>query len=413
MKQETTMTFFSTPKTIRLAGLIWLGLSTFGQAHAYDLGPVKLHGFISQGYILSSDNNINASDTADNGSFDFNEMAINATYQLNDSIVLSGQLGSRKLGDEGNNDLYIDYLQADIELQDWLGTRLGRFKLPLGFYNQTRDIDLARPTVFLPQSIYPESYRPFVASVTGGLVYGNIHHDAVGDLDYEIYYGRGGEDDDSCLVQSLEVILKGRDMDMTSKDVYGGAVQYSPNIDGLRFNLSVTLGEATFDYIEQSSGYSLDASLDGSMEPISVLSAEYTINDFTFVSEYMTARQYSTLRIGPTTYFQDKLTKSEGFYISGAYHVTEKLETAVYWESFYPDKNDKDGKKQVARGGEDHSGWHRAWTLAIRYDITDWWLVKAEGRLINGTALTSPHYNPPGTLEENWESLTLKTTLYF
>lgn len=406
------MTIFSTRNTISIA-FIAAALSFPAKAHSYDLGPVKIHGFASQGYILSSSNNINAKDTTNGGSFDFNELAINATYQLSQSIILSGQVGSRKLGEEGDNDLYIDYLQADIQFTDWFGTRLGRFKVPLGFYNQTRDIDLARPTVFLPQAIYPEAYRPFSASATGGLVYGNLHFDAIGDFDYEFFYGAGAEDDDSCLVQSLEVLVNTQDMSMNADDVYGGSIQYSPSLDGLRFGLTVTAGEATFNYTENDTGANLSSFLEGSFEPIAILSAEYAFDNFTFVSEYMTARQRSSLNIGGNYLYKDVLTKPEGFYISGAYRFTEKFETAIYWEQFYSDKNDKSGDDKVAIGQNNHQAWHKAWTLALRYDLTDWWLVKAEGRLIDGTALTSPHYNEVQDLDRHWQSLTMKTTFYF
>lgn len=407
------MTFFSTRNTISIA-FIAAALSFPAKAHSYDLGPVKIHGFASQGYILSSSNNINAKDTTNGGSFDFNELAINATYQLSQSIILSGQIGSRKLGDEGDNDLYVDYLQADIQFTDWFGTRLGRFKVPLGFYNQTRDIDLARPTVFLPQSIYPEAYRPFSASSTGGLVYGNLHFDALGDFDYEFFGGQGAEDDDSCLVQSLEVMVNGRDMSMDADVVYGGSLQFSPTIDGLRFGVTVTDGEATFKYTENISN--TPATLEGTFEPITILSAEYAFDDFTFVSEYMYARQRSTYStVSGYMNYEDLLTKPEGFYISGAYRFTEKFETAIYWEQFYSDTDDRNGDDKVALDprAQKHQAWHKAWTLALRYDITDWWLVKAEGRLIDGTALTSPHYNEVQDLDRHWESLNLKTTFYF
>lgn len=405
------MTVFSTPNILSRSVAIGFLLSLATPAYSYDLGPVKIHGFASQGFIISVHNNINAADTDNGGSFDFNEFALNGTYQFSESIVFSGQIGSRKLGEEGNNDLYIDYLQADVQFTDWFGTRLGRYKVPLGFYNQTRDIDLARPTVFLPQSIYPESFRPFVASATGGMIYGNIHNDRFGDIDYELYYGRGGEDDDSTLAQALEVVLNGRDMDMTSKNVYGASLQFSPTIDGLRLGYTVTAGEADFDYTDNISGFA--SRTEGSMDPISVFSAEYAINDFTFISEYMYTRQRSSLHIGPYTIYKDQLAEPEGFFLGGAYHITEKLETAVYWESFYPDKNDKNGDNKESIGQQDHQAWHKAWVLAVRYDITAWWLIKAEGRVVNGTALTSAQYNDDNDLEQRWESLSLKTTFYF
>lgn len=388
-----------------------LALSQVTSSQAYDLGPVELHGFFSQGFILTHENELHAFGTSNDGSFEFNEFGLNGSYQLKESIVLSGQLVSRDLGDEGNNGLYIDYLQADLQFNDWFGTRLGRYKIPMGFYNQTRDIDLARSTVFLPQSIYLEAYRPFAANATGGLVYGNLHNDQVGDFDYEFYYGEAGEDDDSCLVQAMEVMLNGTDMDMQAGEVYGGSLQYTPPIDGLRFGISLTAGETDFDYTDNTSG--LPAKQEGSMDSMAVASVEYGYKDFLFISEYMHSRQRTTLRVGPTTIQRDALIEPEGFYISGSYRITDKLETVLYWENYYNDINDKHGRAKEAVGLLDHQAWHKAWCLAIRYDLTDWWLIKAEGQLVDGTGLTSPHYNEPGTAERHWNSLALKTTFHF
>jgi hypothetical protein len=405
------MSVYSIPSmagTILLAGLLF---SHPQPAWCYDLGPVQLHGFASQGFILTSENNIHGSGTKTHGSFDFNELGLNGSYQLQESIVCSGQVVSRDLGDEGNNAVYIDYLQADMQFTDWFGTRIGRYKVPMGFYNQTRDIDLARPTVFLPQSIYPEEYRPFVSNATGGLIYGNMHHAGLGNFDYEFFYGQAGEDDDSCLVQALEVMYNGRDMDMESKASYGGSVQYTPPIDGLRFGVSFLAGDSDFDYIDNTTG--LKATSERSMNSTSIVSVAYALADFTFVSEYMYSRQRNTLKIGDTTIYKNTLREPEGFYIGGAYRITNKLETALYWESFSRDKNDRHGDDLQAAGLEDHQAWHKGWTLAVRYDITDWWLMKAEASLIDGTGLTSPHYKEPGTLARHSNSLYLKTTFHF
>lgn len=407
------MTVFSIRNTIQVVLLTGLLTSLTSTAHAYDLGPVKVHGFLSQGYILSSDNNVHAADSADDGSFEFNEIGLNASYQFKDSIVFSGQLISRDLGDEGNNDLYIDYLQADIQFTDWFGTRLGRFKMPMGFYNQTRDIDLSRPTVFLPQSIYLEAYRPMVASATGGLIYGNIYNEAIGDIGYEFFYGIPGEDDDSCLARSMEIMLQGDNLKMDAKDVYGGKIEFTPPIEGLRLGLTITYGTTDLKYTETVSGLGLKSVQEGSTDPMTVASIEYSTGSFTFATEYMYNRQRNTLTTDGITTQKDSLTEAEGFYISGSYQVTDKLETALYWENFYRDKNDKHGKVLATQGGVEVQAWHRAWVLAVRYDITDWWLIKAEGHIIDGAALTSPHYNDPNELEEHWNILALKTTFSF
>ena len=105
-------------------------------------------------------------------------------------LRLSLQLLSRDLGDEGNNEILIDWAMADYRLTDYFGVRLGKVKLPFGLYNQQRDSDFLRPMAFLPQSVYNENKRNLLVGAVGGSIYGSLSFDAIGDFDYQAYYGK-------------------------------------------------------------------------------------------------------------------------------------------------------------------------------------------------------------------------------
>ena len=390
------------------------------ESAAYELGDVQVHGFASQGYILTKGNNYLAEGTQGNGSLDFNEFALNASWQATDSLRIGGQVMSRKFGGDGHNNLYIDWGVIDYHLNEYFGLQLGKFKIPVGFYNQTRDIDLARVNVFLPQSIYTEAFRPFFSSSLGGLIYGNLALKQAGNLEYEFFYGKAEEDNDSCLVRSLQIMTNGHNMNMESNGVYGGALRYNTPLPGLRLGYSVTKGDADFDY---SNPYGRSF-IKGGAAPGHVLSMEYGPGDFTLSSEWMRTEQDSTfITATPYGYQQTtSTTPAEGYYVNGAYIVTDWLEMSLQYEVYYKNRHDKDGRSLLDKEPANpynplvpiHFGaWQKTVSLAARFDVTDFWLIKAEAQYIDGTALLSPVYNAERDCRRYWNMFSLKTTLFF
>lgn len=383
-----------------------------GGSLAYELADVQIHGFGSQGFLLTKGNNYLASGTQGKGSLSFNEFAINASWQATDSLRIAGQLMSRKLGGDGDNRLYLDWGVFDYRANEYLGLQLGKFKIPVGLYNQTRNIDLARVNVFLPQSIYTETYRPFFSSSTGGLIYGTIPIWHSGSVEYEFFYGKADEDNNSCLVRSLQLILNGANMNMEANQVYGGALRYNAPLPGLRLGYSLARGDADFDY---SNPYGHSA-IKGGAEPGHVISLEYSIGDFIFSSEWMLTEQSSTYWTATPMGTQVSTTEStaEGYYIKGSYLLTDWLEVAAQYEVYYRDRDDKDGEHINSTFlASPFGAWQKSMSLAARFDITDYWLVKVEGQYIDGTALLSPVYNEERDYKRYWNLLALKTTLFF
>jgi hypothetical protein len=146
-----------------LVFLIYIGLPVNGSAE--EQVKVDIHGYLSQGFMYSNRNNFLA-DT-EKGTFQFNELGINFAADLTDRLRLGIQLAARDLGDIGNDQVMIDWAYADYRWQDWLGIRAGRIKVPVGLYNTSRDIDLLRTFILLPQGIYNESFRDLLTSMKG------------------------------------------------------------------------------------------------------------------------------------------------------------------------------------------------------------------------------------------------------
>ncbi|MCU0287474.1 MAG: hypothetical protein MUF15_13905, partial [Acidobacteria bacterium] len=118
---------------------------------------INIRGYLSQGYLISSRNNFIID--SKKGTFNFNELGLNFTSQLTDRIHIGIQFAARDFGDKGNDKVVIDWAFADYTWHNWLGLRLGKTKLPIGFYSKTRDIDMLHTFTLLPQGVYFDSFR--------------------------------------------------------------------------------------------------------------------------------------------------------------------------------------------------------------------------------------------------------------
>ncbi len=132
-------------------------------AYALDYldGRVRVHGFLSQGIVFTSDNRLFGS--SENGSLDFREAGIHLSWRPGPDLQLAGRLLSRRAGASDDGDARVDYALIDWAAVSgtWgrAGGRLGCVKNPYGLYNKTRDVAFTRPSILLPQSIYFERTR--------------------------------------------------------------------------------------------------------------------------------------------------------------------------------------------------------------------------------------------------------------
>ncbi len=164
-----------------------------GTSSGFDLGPVKVHGFISQGFSLSSGNNFLGESTS--GSFDSSMAAVNFLWAPDPGVYFSGQLISRNYGDFSINeeDLAVDYALMNVDLftdiSNEFDLRFGLLKIPMGMYGQTRDIPVTFPGVVLPQVIYAERTRnSFLRSEGAAIEY--KHNSMIGSLNIEAQAGQ-------------------------------------------------------------------------------------------------------------------------------------------------------------------------------------------------------------------------------
>jgi len=383
-----------------------------------EIPDVAVHGFVSQGYLDTQGNNWLA-DSKD-GTTQMNEVGVTFSSQLDDQLRIGMQLLSRDMGEEGNNEVLLDWGFADYRYRDWLGLRLGKIKTPIGLYNEGRDSDFLRPMVFLPQSIYDDNKRNLLVATQGGGVYGNLSLGLAGDIDYNVVYGSLNFTDDSGQSRGLTMEASARAaamglgtvVDFNANNVYagGGSLVWNTPLEGLRLGGSLFQGKTDFDIttLNVTTGALTERDGEGRNEDFWVASLEYALPWLVLSGEYTEMTQMKQFYGAPAP----KIT-SVGYYGMLAVKLHDQVTLSVLYDVFYADKDDKDGKTYLAQGKPDFLGWRKDLGIGMRYDLNAHWLLKAEWHAIEGAALGLPIYNQGEPLEEDWEYVAVKASFNF
>ena len=95
---------------------------------------VQVHGFGTQGFIRTNDNNWLTMNTSGDGSGAFTDFGLNMGMQINPQLHIGGQFYDRKLGKLGDWEPLMDWAMLDYRPRPWLGFRVGKVKTVLGLF---------------------------------------------------------------------------------------------------------------------------------------------------------------------------------------------------------------------------------------------------------------------------------------
>lgn len=409
-----------TIKNFILTTLIF-GFST-GNCLAIELLGIDLHGFASQGYIKTTDNNF-FGETID-GTFDFNEVGLNFSKDFTDKLHMGFQILSRDFGSNGNNEINLDWGFADYRWKDWLGVRIGRLKAPKGLYNETRDIDILRTTIFLPQSVYPEIVREVDLSLDGGGIYGYIDLARYGTLSYQGLFGKRDVDANESASQALMgttavyTPFENDNIQIDNKYVIG--LMWETPLDGLRMGATYDSSDIFADARFTTSGMwgaPGKASTDFKTYRNTVISAEYIYGDLVLATEYIRTDKKFDL-IFPYASDTEEMT-TDGWYLSSTYRFKNGFALGAYYSESYNDTDDRDGK-QLEEDGQSvpHRAYFKDICLTAMHTINYNWSLKLEGHHFTGTNGVSPLDQVPDAngdvfAKENWNLFAAKITVSF
>jgi hypothetical protein len=369
---------------------------------------VEIHGFVSQGFIVSTQNEYLAH--SQRGSFELTEVGLNFTKQLTDDLRVGVQLFAQDLGPIGNYRPEADWYYLDYHWRDWLGMRVGRLKMPFGLFSEVNDIDAARVPILLPQSIYPVDHREYLFAQTGGELYGSLRLGPVGALEYRGYGGTLFADTPAPPAPGITVD------DIRVPYVFGGRVLWSTPVPGLQLGWSGQ--KLRFDW-----NYELSPAVAAALQAAQVLPADLgtTLGVKFRVTRWVASLDYTLAGLELAAEYSRWVgeflsrapallpphTVNERYYALASYQVARWFTPGAYYSVYYPNVHVRDG-----RGAYQYD-----WAATLRFDLNAHWLVKLESHLMHGTAaLDNKQLNDgisAGLLTRNWAAFLIKTTAYF
>lgn len=406
-------------RTRRSIGLVLLSLGLVGihsgilcASEDDSLRKIAVHGFVSQGYLHSSHNNYQAV-YSENGSLQFNELGINFSTEPLPDLRIGIQLLSRDQGVLGNNEIDIDWGYADYRWKDSLGFRVGKIKLPLGLYNEVRDLDMLRTSVLLPQGVYDESFRDVITAAYGVGAYGHKDLRGAGGLDYDFVVGTLDIDDDGGVARGAE---SGGFLDIRAfnvNELYSGGLRWNSPGDMLALKTSFAWSSLDADAVTTmplsfGPGPPIPAGTPVTIElkdtRIVIYSAEYARGDLVVSSELMNIRRTDSTSLLPG----ESTVRTEGYHVNASYRFNALFELGGYYSVYYPNADDKSG----ATFGDDYfRAWLKDFAISTRFDLSDSFILKLETHVMDGAAQVSRLEN--SEFERDWYLFALKVTFTF
>jgi len=387
-----------------LMTLLIPGVMSMG-ARAGDLdqgGHLQIHGFLTQAYVQTTDNQFFGD--SEDGSFDFRELGVNASYRFNPNLMTSAQLLSRTAGEMYDGSLTVDYAQLDYQFhmteQNRFGLILGRYKNPFGLFNDTRDVAATRPGIFMPQSIYWDRVRNMVLS-NDGLQFYSEHNVGLHRFNLQLLAGRTPIDENveqTYLDPALDASMEQDGL------TTGGRLLYE--WDGGRIRLALSNAMLSLD----SETNSLP---DGRIGiDYWVFSAQYNEGPWRLTAEYM---QEPLDYQGFGGFLEVADTTVDGYYLQGDYRLHEDWEVMVRYEESHYDKDDPDGTERSRLTGlPEHFFYSRLWTLGLLWEPTENLMLRTEFSRVDGTIFLSNRENPnPADTVREWNLFSLLVSYSF
>jgi predicted porin len=403
----------------------------FVTSHAYTFNGVDFHGFFDQGYMQSTGNNY-FGDTK-NGEGHFTELALNASKDFGDKVHVAAQMYDFREGAMGGMNIpELDWAYIDYSWQDWMGFRAGKVKAPFGLYGDALDVPMARPYIFLPQSIYTDYWTDCMTAITGAAVYGTLEcpkqFGKLGSLDYNIEFGVSNIRDHSGLLLQYADYSDVNTVHYHNGYTFNSQLVWNTPMKGLK-------GLWSFMYCrnEQYSGLfksdqQLEAlpggsgmGLDG--EPANYrdwesawsLGAEYEWKKWTFTAEYSRSMYRTWLTVDNQDISNGGVpSTSQGWYIGASYPITDKARLSTYYSVAIGNVYDPNGVLIQQAGGYNFMGYQKDLALSLQYKVKPWWTINVEGHFINGTLDVLYGQNQPWANEKQyWFLGAVKTIFYF
>lgn len=371
---------------------------------------VQIHGFLSEAFACTSDNNYLRMETR-GGSF-FTEAGLNVSAPLTEKLRVGAQVYDRYIGELGKGRVYLDWAFADYRLKDWLGFRAGKIKTSLGLYTDTQDQEFLHTWALLPQSVYPVDLRSVNVAHAGGDIYGHVDTTRGGSFSYTAFAGSVSDDPRGGYRYGIEALGGHLTSGVTGRTA-GIDVRWDAPVPGLSMGTSLAFNHGSFKGTLGASPVPLSFSTTD--DRVKTVFAEYARGGFRAESEYRThtRRAELTAEIPGRPIVRTPGADETAWFVAGAYRFSKWVEAGSYYSRY--SVNLINPVVALTGPGRDHQ-YDKVVTLRI--DATRFWDFKIEGHFIDGVGSPAqahgfyPQDNPAG-LQPSTNMLVVRTGWYF
>jgi hypothetical protein len=388
---------------------------------------VQIHGFVSQGFLVTHNNALFTPDSEDHGTFEFNELAVNIVATPIDRLRVGVQFAAQDLGDSFNDKPTIDWAYGNYSFGEVakgtdLAVSAGRFKMGHGLYNDYRDLDMTRSSVFLPMAVYNPRWRDIMLAVNGVGANATFALGGLGSLEVNTYVGDNNYDAQEGPLSDTFTNLLGEPSSISVEMIRGGQLTWNTPLDGLRLKYSLldayhfaATGTASEIIPIVAAPPTVTQAIPLGYEFVlphywdNIFSAEFQFKELTVAAEYNYTFFHSDVHVDgfaplgiPATNIHNSNT-TQSTYLTAAYRVHPKWEVLGGWQWSQTESSGDQTSKDK---------WY-ALNAAVRYDVTDHWLIKAEYQWTHGVGPAVAAEQGDGTLEDIWSYVAIKTTFDF
>jgi hypothetical protein len=355
---------------------------------------IQIHGFATQSFAVSNNNNYLGMDTR-SGSMGWSEAALNLNDQVSSKLRVGMQFHYTRLGIFGGDDVSIDWALGDYRLKPWLGVRAGKVKIRWGLYNDMQDYDPGYLWSLLPEPIYGVDWRATDLAQLGAELYGRVPlGKSLGKLDYSGYYGSYSDASNDGIMEDF------REDGVSLVSPPGGK---TPGFD-LRWETPATglkVGGSLMMY--NATGTLTNGTY---RQPTTFWSAYYGQYDFRkafFSGQYSKLVEYDIATVTGAPPSVDGMDE-RAWFAMGGYHLTEKLQAGAYYTRYLD-----------ASGGNhsDPANYFHDWVVSGRFDFNPYAYGKLEGHFIDGNGVGFYGVDNPNGLKPRTDLMVAKLGFTF
>jgi hypothetical protein len=359
---------------------------------AQDLAGIVVHGFVSQGFMFSSNNNYLSMKSSD-GSPQWTDGAVNISDSLADNLRVGIQLHMYQLGEFGGSNVQVDWASGDYRVNDHFGIRAGKVKTVWGLFNDSQDIDAVFLWILLPQGSYSIDHKSFYLAHIGGDVYGDFPlGKRGGTFHYDAYAGQATIDLNDGYIKTFGELGLVFNNSLGGK-TYGGDLQWETPLKGLTIGSSGNM--LTADGTAPAGTFHSPAFLVPSNY------AKFSRGKVYLAAEYDRIPIYATLTIGGAVI--PFVADGRSWFVMGSYRLPYNVQLGSYY-SHYVNK---------AADTTQPANYSKDWVVSGRYDFNAYFYAKIERHFLHGTALGYYNSTNPNGLARNSNMLAAKIGFSF